>query len=91
MSKPILSIYEEHIAPVVYRQRDRLRRQKVYGEQVENKVWVDPRQDEEEYLDSLLHEMLHFFDPEGDEDEIRRRTAVFSCTLWKLGYRRVKL
>lgn len=85
--KPVLAIYEEHIAPARYRNR----KQRVYGEHVENRITVDPRQDEEEYLDTLLHEMHHFVDPEASEETVRERTAVFSTALWKMGYRRVLL
>lgn len=87
MSKPILTIYEEQLAPVKFRQR----KLKVFDEQEDKRIALDPRQDEEEYLDSLLREMCHFLDPEAGEDVIRQRTAVLSFTLWAMGYRRVRL
>jgi len=89
--KPILTIYEEHLAPIKFRNRKRVRTRKVYGEHEENRLAVDPRQNEEEYLDTLLHEMHHFADPDASEDTVLERTAVFSVVLWRMGYRRIRL
>lgn len=85
--KPVLSIYEYHIAPARYRNR----KQKVFGEQEEHRISVDPRQDEEEYLDTLIHEIMHYLDPDAKEDVVVERAVLLSVTLWKMGYRRVRL
>lgn len=87
MSKRVLTIYEEHIAPARYRGKKR----RVYGDTEGSVIRIDPNQDEEEYLDTLVHELCHFLDPDASEDEVIERAAVLSVTLWKYGYRRVRL
>jgi hypothetical protein len=63
----------------------------VFGSQLDNTIKIDPRQDEEERLDTLLHELLHFLNPDAKEGEVVEAAAVLSTTLWKYGYRRVML
>ena len=85
MSKPVLVIYEEHLAPVRFRGR----KKKVYGEQEGNRIRINPDQTEEERLDTLVHELWHFLEPEATEEQVIERAAVISTVLWKYGYRRV--
>ena len=56
MSKRILTIYEEHIAPCKI--RGKLRKQ--YGELERGdpaRIAINPNQSEEEYMDTLIHEI----------------------------------
>lgn len=85
MKKPALQIFEEHIAA------SRFRGQRVFGTQLDNTIKIDPRQNEEERLDTLLHELLHFLNPDAKECEVVEAAAVLSTTLWKYGYRRALL
>lgn len=87
MSKRVLTIYEEHIAPAKFRGR----RRKIYGETEGSVVRVDPRQTEEERLDTLVHELCHFLNPEATEEQVIDHAGLISTVLWRYGYRRVKL
>lgn len=90
MSKRILTIYEEHIAPS--RIKGKLRKQ--YGELERGtpaRIAINPSQSEEEYLDTLIHELLHLVYETDDEDQVLTRAATISTVLWQYGYRRVKL
>jgi hypothetical protein len=53
-------------------------------------ITIDPRQSEEELLDTLIHEVLHSSYPFLEEDVIHKGGNAVSDVLWKLGYRRVR-
>jgi len=52
---------------------------------------IDPRQISKEYLDTLLHEMLHCYFPELDEQDIESVATKMTNQIWKKGYRRIQL
>ena len=58
-------------------------------------VEIDPRQTEEERLDTLLHELIHRIDWELKlgltEEQVAAAGTMQKAVLWSAGYRRVKL
>lgn len=55
-------------------------------------VEVDPRQEAKDYLDTLIHELLHVIDPskEWSEATVERVANTLTYYLWKAGFRRVR-
>ena len=56
----------------------------------DNVVEIDPRQTEEERLDTLIHELLHLMEPEWEEEKVEACAAFLASLMWKQGYRRVR-
>lgn len=56
----------------------------------EKEIYLDPRQNEGELLDSAVHELLHIVCPSMSENNVHRKASVIADTLWKMGYRRKK-
>lgn len=52
-------------------------------------VEIDPRQAAREYLDTLVHEMLHIEFPDLEEDRVAACSRRLSAALWKQNYRRI--
>lgn len=52
-------------------------------------ITIDPRQSEEEMLDTIIHEVLHSSYPFLEEDVVHTGGNAVSEVLWRLGYRRV--
>lgn len=53
-------------------------------------VELDPRQPEEERLDTLIHEALHVLLPGLSEMAVRGVTPRIARALWEDGWRRVR-
>jgi hypothetical protein len=53
-------------------------------------VEIDPRQSEEERLDTLIHESLHILLPRFNEMQIRGLSKRLAPLIWKDGWRRVR-
>jgi hypothetical protein len=51
-------------------------------------VTLDPRQSENELLDSAIHEFLHVACPYMAETKVHRTATIIADALWKMGYRR---
>ena len=54
------------------------------------RIHIDPRQSEEELLDTLVHELVHDVEPFLTEDAVDNIGIYISKALWKQGYRRIK-
>ena len=54
-------------------------------------IEIDPRQPPKEYLDTLIHELLHQVKPSSywDEDAVVKAANDLSHHLWDHGYRRM--
>jgi hypothetical protein len=50
-------------------------------------ITIDPRQDADEMMDTIIHEVLHYTYPFLEEDTILVGGSAISSLLWKLGYR----
>ena len=52
-------------------------------------IEIDPRQISKEYLNTLIHEMLHCFLPDVSEKGIIRMADLMTEEIWKRRFRRV--
>jgi len=52
------------------------------------KLEIDPRQNQLWKLDTLLHELLHLFDPDMKETRVRKMATYLAKGVWKNGYRK---
>jgi hypothetical protein len=53
-------------------------------------IEIDPRQGAQEYLNTLIHELLHREFPDLSEGAVIRGADRISWELWKYPYRRIK-
>jgi hypothetical protein len=53
------------------------------------RIIIDPRQLPEDYLDTLVHELIHVGAPEFSEKKTEKLANLISKGLWKWGYRRI--
>lgn len=60
-----------------------------YAYQEDFEIEIDPRQSSREYLDTLIHEMLHCFLPDLSERGITRMADLMTEEIWKRRYRRI--
>ncbi len=51
---------------------------------------IDPRQPQREYLDTLVHELLHILDPNMSEEQVNEWAGVLSQQIWKARFRRLE-
>jgi hypothetical protein len=58
--------------------------------QGERYVEIDPRQEAQERLDTLIHETLHVLLPFRSEPFIEKAAATLTRVLWKQRYRRIE-
>lgn len=54
------------------------------------RIEIDPRQDSKEYMDTLIHEMLHHHFPKLSEKKVKKISKSLSSALWKKRYRRIE-
>lgn len=54
-------------------------------------IRIDPRQSDEEMLDTIVHELIHDAMPYLEEFAVEIYATHISNALWKQGYRRTKL
>lgn len=52
-------------------------------------IEVDPNQKPRQYLDTLIHEILHVMYPDDSETKISRNASTITHHIWKKGYRRI--
>ena len=51
-------------------------------------VSIDPRQPEDEMIDTMVHEFLHVACPNMPEDKVAAAATLIADNLWLQGYRR---
>ena len=54
-------------------------------------IEVDPRQNARDYLDTLVHELLHIIGPSKhwSEDTVKKVANIITLHLWRAGFRRI--
>jgi len=70
-------------------QERRLNKYLGYAYPEHNLVEITPNQRPRQYLDTLIHELLHVMYPEDSETKISRNASTITHHIWKKGYRRV--
>ena len=70
----------------------KLGRQKAVGQAYTDArvIEVDPRQKSKNYLDTLIHEMLHVYNPEWSETKVTKTANEMTDIIWSKNYRRIK-
>ena len=53
-------------------------------------IEIDPRQTSREYLNTLIHEMLHCFLPDLSEQAIIKMSNIITEKIWARRYRRIE-
>lgn len=66
----------------------KLRKYLGYAYLNEDTVEIDPNQTPRQYLDTLIHEILHILYPEDSETKISRNASTITHHIWKKNYRR---
>ena len=60
-----------------------------YAAQEDFEIEIEPNQPNKEYLDTLIHEMLHCFLPDLSERAIERMANIMANEIWKRRYRKI--
>ena len=70
----------------------KLGRQKAVGQAYTDAkvIEIDPRQKSKNYLDTLIHELLHVYNPEWSETKVSKTANEITDIIWKKNYRRIK-
>jgi hypothetical protein len=70
----------------------KLGRQKAVGQAYSDArvIEIDPRQRSKNYLDTLIHEMLHVYNPDWSENKVTTTANEMTDIIWKKNYRRIK-
>ena len=70
----------------------KLGRQKAVGQAYSDArvIEIDPRQTSKNYLDTLIHELLHVYNPEWSENKVSKTANEITDIIWKKNYRRIK-
>ena len=66
----------------------KLRKYLGYAYKDDGMVDINPNQTPRQYLDTLIHEILHILYPEDSETKISRNAATITHHIWKKNYRR---
>lgn len=70
----------------------KLGREKAYGLAYsgEMTIEVEERQESKDYLDTLIHEMLHCFAPTWSEKRVHDTANEMTRVIWNKNYRRIE-
>ena len=70
----------------------KLGREKAYGlaYSAEMEVVIEERQNSKDYLDTLIHEMLHCFAPKWGEKRVADTANEMTRVIWEKKYRRIE-
>ena len=70
----------------------KLGRQKAVGQAYTDAkvIEIDPRQTSKNYLDTLIHELLHVYNPEWSENKVAKTANEMTQIIWQKNYRRIK-
>lgn len=53
-------------------------------------IEIDPRQKSKAYLDTLIHEMLHLYNPDWSEGKVAEVATEMTRVVWSMNFRRIK-
>lgn len=56
----------------------------------QRRIEIDSRLPSKQYLNTLIHELLHIFNPEWPENKIAETANEMSEVIWSRDYRRIK-
>jgi hypothetical protein len=63
---------------------------KAFGQCTKSELLIEvrPGQGQQERMDTILHEVIHAFDPKMRHDKVELLAGTLTAALWKDGYRR---
>jgi hypothetical protein len=67
----------------------KLGREKAFGQYFDGVVEIDPRLDSFDYLDTLIHEMLHHHFPDASEAQVTEIATKMATQIWRKDYRKL--
>jgi hypothetical protein len=67
-----------------------LGRERAWGLSHGGKIEIDPRQDAKKYLDTLIHEGLHEFDPKMSETKTASLARFLTRIIWEQNFRKIQ-
>lgn len=56
----------------------------------DGEIFIDPRLTSKVFLETVLHELLHFYYPDSTEEEVDQIAKKMTSYLWRFGYRRMR-
>ena len=56
----------------------------------DRKVEIDSRLNSKDFLDTLIHELLHIYNPQWPESKIASTASQMTNLIWSKDYRRIK-
>ena len=56
----------------------------------DGEIIIDPNQSSRDFLDTLLHEHLHYHFPSLREAQVEAIANEMTASAWKFGYRRIQ-
>ena len=56
----------------------------------DGEIEIDPRQKPRQYLDTLLHELLHWTNPKLSERQVRHAARLMTREIWAKGFRQIR-
>lgn len=56
----------------------------------QDKIEIDPRQTSRQYLNTLVHEILHVLYPEDSETKISNNADTITHYIWEDNYRKIE-
>ena len=64
----------------------------VYGrvKHWESLIEIDPRQNSDDLMDTVVHECLHYLNPDWSENKVKANAKLIKEALWLLRFRRIK-
>ncbi|QDP52152.1 MAG: hypothetical protein Unbinned3138contig1002_30 [Prokaryotic dsDNA virus sp.] len=72
----------------------KLGREKAFGEALypEKTIFIDPRQNSKEMMDTIIHELFHVMPLSRgwSEEDVCKSAEIVTYFLWKQGYRRIQ-
>jgi len=71
----------------------KLGREKAVGQSYKDDglIEIDPRQDSFNYMETVIHEIMHVLFPALSETEITKKSHKLAKELWKIHFRRTHL
>jgi len=68
----------------------KLGREKAMGQAYKDDglIEIDPRQSAQDYLETVVHEVMHVVFPAMSEDDVTNSSKIIGQALWEVGYRK---
>jgi len=70
----------------------KLGREKAWGicDYVKRNIQIDPRHKQKAMLDTLIHESLHWLEPDWSENKVKQVSKQLTKVIWDFNYRQLR-